>query len=62
MKSRPKELLDRSIGAMVAAIEIYNKRGFPHRTESFAILAINDWELLFKAKWLADNRAGWREP
>jgi hypothetical protein len=41
---------------MVAAIEIYNKPGFPYRTESFAILAINGWELLFKAKWLADNR------
>lgn len=56
MKSRSKELLDRAIGAMVAAIEIYNKPGFPYRTESFAILAINGWELLLKAKWLADNR------
>ena len=56
MKSRSKELLDRAIAAMVAAIEIYNKPGFPYRTESFAILAINGWELLFKAKWLADNR------
>jgi hypothetical protein len=41
---------------MIAAIEIYNKPGFPYRTESFAILAINGWELLFKAKWLADYR------
>ena len=56
MKSRSKELLDRAISAMVAAIEIYNKPGFPYRTESFAILAINGWELLLKAKWLADNR------
>ncbi len=56
MKSRSKELQDRAIAAMVAAIEIYNKPGFPYRTESFAILAINGWELLFKAKWLADNR------
>ena len=56
MKSRSKELLDRAIAAMVAAIEIYNKPGFPYRTESFAILAINGWELLFKAKWLADYR------
>nr|WP_244881559.1 DUF3644 domain-containing protein [Dehalogenimonas alkenigignens] len=40
----------------MAAIEIYNKPGFPYRTESFAILAINGWELLLKAKWLADNR------
>lgn len=56
MKSRSKELLDRAIAAMVAAIEIYNKPGFPYRAESFAILAINGWELLLKAKWLADNR------
>ncbi len=55
MKSRSKELLDRAISAMVAAIEIYNKPCFPYRTETFAILAINSWELLLKAKWLADN-------
>jgi hypothetical protein len=40
---------------MVAAIEIYNKPGFPYRAETFAILAGNGWELLFKAKWLAAN-------
>lgn len=40
---------------MIAAIEIYNKPSFPYRAETFAILAINSWELLFKAKWLADN-------
>ncbi len=56
MKSRSKEILDRARAAMVAAIEIYNKPGFPYRTESFAILAINGWELLLKAKWLADKR------
>lgn len=56
MKSRSKELLDRAIAAMVAAIEIYNKPSFPYRTESFAILAINGWELLLKAKWLAENQ------
>ena len=52
MKSRAIELLDRAVLAMVAAIEIYNKPGFPYRNESFAILAINGWELLLKAKWL----------
>lgn len=41
---------------MVAAIEIYNKPGFPYRTESFAILAINGWELLLKSKWLCDHQ------
>lgn len=52
MKSRSKELLDRAILAMVAAIEVYNKPGFPYRNESFSILAINGWELLTKGKWL----------
>jgi hypothetical protein len=55
MKARYKELLDRAIAAMVAAIDVYNKPDFPYRAESFAILAINAWELLLKAKWLEDN-------
>ena len=55
MKSRTQELLDKAISAMVAAIEIYNKPGFPYRNESFTILAINGWELLLKAKWLQLN-------
>jgi len=59
MKARSKELLDRAVAAMVAAIEIYNKPSFPYRAEAFSILAINGWELLLKAKWLAEhnNRA-----
>ncbi|MXY45434.1 MAG: DUF3644 domain-containing protein [Chloroflexi bacterium] len=52
VKSRSSELLERAKSAMVASVEIYNKPGFPYRSESFAILAINSWELLLKAKWL----------
>ena len=55
MKSRTQELLDKSIAAMVSAIEIYNKPDFLYRGETFAILAINSWELLFKAKVLQEN-------
>ncbi len=55
MKARYKEILDRAIAAMVAAIEIYNKPDFPYREEAFAVLAINGWELLLKAKWLVDH-------
>ena len=55
MKSRCQLLLDRSISAMLAGIEIYNKPLFPYRVESFTMLAINAWELLFKAKWLRLN-------
>jgi len=55
MKSRSKELMERSVSAMLAAIEIHNKPEFRYRLESFTILAINAWELLLKAKWLNDN-------
>ena len=55
MKAHSKELLDRAIAATVAAIEIYNKPDFQYRAEAFAVLAINGWELLLKAKWLADH-------
>jgi hypothetical protein len=40
---------------MIAAIDIYNKPDFRYRAESFTILALNSWELLLKAKWLADH-------
>lgn len=53
MKARSKELLDRAVA--VAAIEIYIKPDFLYREEAFAVLAINGWELLLKAKWLADH-------
>jgi hypothetical protein len=55
MKSRANELLDRSVAAMISAIEIYNKPNFEYREETFSILAINSWELLLKSKWLREN-------
>jgi len=55
MKSRVSELVEKSVAAMVSAIEIYNKPDFKYREETFSILAINAWELLLKAKWLAEN-------
>ncbi|AXA36918.1 hypothetical protein BRCON_2141 [Candidatus Sumerlaea chitinivorans] len=56
MKARSRELLDRAIAAMVAAIDVYNKPDFAYRAESFTILALNAWELLLKARWLALHR------
>lgn len=41
---------------MLAAIEIYNKPRFPYRDESFAVLSINAWELVFKARLLQLGR------
>lgn len=55
MKSRSQELLDKSVAAMVSAIEIYNKPNFMYRGETFAILTVNSWELLLKAKHLRMN-------
>ncbi|HAS8524374.1 DUF3644 domain-containing protein [Vibrio vulnificus] len=49
-------MLDKSIAAMLAAIEIYNKPDFYYREETFSVLCINAWELLFKAKVLQLSR------
>ena len=40
---------------MVAAVEVYNKPAFAYREETFALLMINAWELLLKAKLLKDG-------
>jgi len=50
-----KDLLEKSIQAVLSAIEIYNKPDFRYREETFAILMCNSWELLLKAKALLDN-------
>ena len=57
MKKNPiyESLIDKSIGSMSSAIEIYNKPEFKYREETFAILAINSWELLLKARLLKLN-------
>lgn len=41
---------------MLSAIEIYNKPNFGYREETFAILAVNAWELLLKAYILKLNK------
>lgn len=45
-------MLEKSISAMISAIEIYNKPDFKYREETFSVLCINAWELLLKAKVL----------
>jgi len=52
MRSRAQCFVDKSLAAMLAAIEIYNKPDFEYREESFSILATNAWELLLKARIL----------
>lgn len=45
-------MLDKSVAAIISAIEIYNKPDFKYREETFSVLCINAWELLLKAKVL----------
>ena len=56
MKSKSRLMLEKSVAAMLSAIEIYNKPDFKYREETFSVLCINAWELLLKAKVL--NLAG----
>jgi hypothetical protein len=49
-------LLEKSVQAVISAIEIYNKPDFKYREESFSILMVNAWELLLKAKILKDSK------
>lgn len=54
------KILDKSIQAAVSAIEVYNKPDFKYREESFTVLMVNAWELLFKSKMLHDSTTGMR--
>jgi hypothetical protein len=47
--------VDKAEAALVAAVEVYNKPAFAYREETFALLMINAWELLLKAKLLKDG-------
>jgi hypothetical protein len=49
------DLAQKAIQAAIAAIEIYNKPDFHFREEAYSLLMTNSWELLLKAKWLADH-------
>jgi len=48
-------LFRKAEAALLAAIELYNKPDFRYREEAFAVLASNAWELLLKAKLLAES-------
>lgn len=49
------KLAEKSIQAALSAIEVYNKPDFKYREESFAILIVNAWELLLKARVVFDK-------
>src|SRR4051812_7708768 len=50
-----RELAQKAVQAAIAAIEVYNKPDFHFREEAFSLLITNAWELLLKAKWIADH-------
>jgi hypothetical protein len=54
--TRSERLLFNAEAALISAIEIYNKPSFAYREETFAILALNAWELLLKSKLLETKK------
>lgn len=48
-------LVEKSRAACVSAVETYNRASSLYREESFAILMINAWELLLKARVMKEN-------
>lgn len=54
MASFSEILVENSIQAALASIEIYNKPDFKYREQTFSILNVNAWELLLKAKIVKD--------
>jgi hypothetical protein len=53
--ARSVRFLQKAEAALLSAIEVYNRPTFAYREETFAILALNGWELLLKAKLLAEH-------
>jgi len=56
-----KALLNNSVSAILAAVEIYNKPRISYRNECFVVLLINSWELMLKAI-LSKNKVSIYEP
>lgn len=44
-----------AVSALVAAVEIYNKPTVEYREQTFAVLVINAWEVLLKARIVQQN-------
>jgi len=52
-----KRLVDNSLAAMLAAVEVYNKPQMTYRDEVTVILVVNAWELALKATLRQQNRS-----
>lgn len=55
MISRAQRIFNKAEQAFLFSIEAYNKPDSPYREETFAILAVNAWELLLKAKLVKES-------
>lgn len=60
MKPKYLTLVEKSLNASLAAIEIYNKPDFKYREDAFCVLMQNAWELLLKARILKENNGDLR--
>ena len=56
VRGKTRSVIEKSVAACLSAIEIYNKPDFKYREETFAILMVNAWELLLKARILFNNK------
>ncbi len=56
-KKTSYKLLEKSLDAALLAVELYNKPNIDYREESFSVLMINAYELLFKAKIVDDTKS-----
>ena len=54
------QLVEKSEAALVAAIEAFNKPDTHYREETFALLCLNAWELLLKAKLVLEKNGDLR--
>lgn len=52
-----KRLVDNSLAAMLAAVEVYNKPRMTYRDEVTVMLIVNAWELALKAALRQENRS-----
>ncbi len=53
--SKHMQLVSKSRAACLSAVETYNRASALYREETFAILMINAWELLLKARIMREN-------
>lgn len=55
MEKISTRIAKKSLNAAISALELYSKPDMKYREESFCILIVNAYELLFKSKIIRDN-------